>query len=467
MNHSKYKLNNIHFVGIGGSGMSGIAEVLNNLGYKVSGSDNVSSSNTQRLEKLGINIFYEHKLSNLEEVEMVVKSSAISDDNPEIEEAKNRFIPVLARAEMLSSLMNNKRGIAIAGTHGKTTTTSLVASIMTNADLDPTFINGGIINSFNSNAQLGEGEYLIAEADESDQSFLLLQPSVSIITNIEPDHLINYENSFENLKNAFLKFIKNLPFNGISIVCGDDEVIQELKKHFQRNHISYGFESFNDYVISNYRSEGMKSYFRLTSINESLDLSLNMLGKHNVLNAAAAAILCIQEGISINIIKESLNNFMGIDRRMQVLGSKKIRNNNCIYIDDYGHHPTEIKKTIEAIRDSYTSHKLIMIFQPHRFTRTSDLYDEFVEVLQGVDQLLLLDIYSAGEDKIEGIDSENIKNSLLKEGFQKVTLFSDKNSILKDLDETIDSNTVFVFQGAGDISTISKTVAKEFYSGSH
>ena len=338
---------------------------------------------------------------------------------------------------------------------------------MTNADLDPTFINGGIINSFNSNAQLGEGEYLIAEADESDQSFLLLQPSVSIITNIEPDHLINYENSFENLKNAFLKFIKNLPFNGISIVCGDDEVIQELKKHFQRNHISYGFESFNDYVISNYRSEGMKSYFRLTSINESLDLSLNMLGKHNVLNAAAAAILCIQEGISINIIKESLNNFMGIDRRMQVLGSKKIRNNNCIYIDDYGHHPTEIKKTIEAIRDSYTSHKLIMIFQPHRFTRTSDLYDEFVEVLQGVDQLLLLDIYSAGEDKIEGIDSENIKNSLLKEGFQKVTLFSDKNNILKDLDETIDSNTVFVFQGAGDISTISKTVAKEFYSGSH
>ena len=467
MNHSKYKLNNIHFVGIGGSGMSGIAEVLNNLGYKVSGSDSVSSSNTQRLEKLGIKIFYEHKLSNLEEVEMVVKSTAIPDDNPEIEEAENRFIPVLARAEMLSSLMNNKRGIAIAGTHGKTTTTSLVASIMSNADLDPTFINGGIINSFNSNAQLGEGEYLIAEADESDQSFLMLQPSVSVITNIEPDHLINYEHSFENLKNAFLKFIKNLPFNGISIVCGDDEVIKGLKKHFQRNHISYGFEPFNDYVISNYKSEGMKSYFRLTSVNESVDLSLNMLGKHNVLNAAAAAILCIQEGISINVIKESLNNFMGIDRRMQVLGSKKIRNNNCIYIDDYGHHPTEIKKTIEAIRDSYASHKLIMIFQPHRFTRTSDLYDEFVEVLQGVDQLLLLDIYSAGEDKIEGIDSENIKNSLLKEGFQKVTLFSDKNNILKDLDKTIDTDTVFVFQGAGDISTISKAVAKEFYSGSY
>ena len=211
----------------------------------------------------------------------------------------------------------------------------------------------------------------------------------------------------------------------------------------------------------------MKSYFRLTSVNESVDLSLNMLGKHNVLNAAAAAILCIQEGISINVIKESLNNFMGIDRRMQVLGSKKIRNSNCIYIDDYGHHPTEIKKTIEAIRDSYASHKLIMIFQPHRFTRTSDLYDEFVEVLQGVDQLLLLDIYSAGEDEIEGIDSENIKNSLLKEGFQKVTLFSDKNNILKDLDKTIDSDTVFVFQGAGDISAISKAVAKEFYSGSH
>ena len=291
---------------------------------------------------------------------------------------------------------------------------------------------------------------------------MLLQPSVSIITNIEPDHLINYENSFENLKNAFLEFIKNLPFNGISIVCGDDEVIKELKKNFQRNHISYGFEPTNDYVISNYKSEGMKSFFKLTSPHESIDLSLNMLGKHNVLNAAAAAILCIQEGISLNVIKGSLKNFMGIDRRMQILGSKKIKTHHCTYIDDYGHHPTEIKKTIEAIRDSYPAHKVIMIFQPHRFTRTKDLYEEFVAVLKHVDQLMLLDIYSAGEKEIEDINSENIQKSLIKEGFRQVHLFSDKEKILKNLDADINSDTVFVFQGAGDISAISKQVAEDF-----
>ena len=280
MNPSKYSLNNIHFIGIGGSGMSGIAEVLNNLGYKISGSDKAKSSNTQRLEELGIQIAYEHSASNLDGIDMVVKSTAIADDNSEIIEAKRRLIPILARAEMLSSLMNNKRGIAIAGTHGKTTTTSLVASIMSNAGLDPTFINGGIINSFNSNAQLGKGDYLIAEADESDQSFLLLQPSVSVITNIEPDHLVNYDDSFLNLKNAFLQFIKNLPFNGFSIVCGDDEVIKDLKTNFQRPHISYGFEIDNDFVLSDYNSIGTQSYFKMTSDSGSVDLTLNMLGKH-------------------------------------------------------------------------------------------------------------------------------------------------------------------------------------------
>ena len=235
-----------------------------------------------------------------------------------------------------------------------------------------------------------------------------------------------------------------------------------LKKNFQRNHISYGFEPTNDYVISNYKSEGKKSFFKLTSPHESIDLSLNMLGKHNVLNAAAAAILCIQEGISLNVIKGSLNNFMGIDRRMQILGSKKIKTHHCTYIDDYGHHPTEIKKTIEAIRDSYPAHKVIMIFQPHRYTRTKDLYEEFVAVLKHVDQLMLLDIYSAGEKEIEDINSENIQKSLMKEGFKQVNLFSDKEKILKNLDADINSDTVFVFQGAGDISAISKQVAEDF-----
>ena len=461
MNPSKYKLNNIHFIGIGGSGMSGIAEVLHNLSYNVTGSDTTTSFNTDRLKNLGIRIDFDHKSSNLKDVDLVVKSTAIDEDNPEVKEAKKRLIPVLARAEMLSSLMNNKRGIAIAGTHGKTTTTSLVASIMSNADLDPTFINGGIINSFNSNAQLGKGEYLIAEADESDKSFLLLQPSVSVITNIEPDHLINYDYSFNNLKGAFLEFIKKLPFNGVSIVCGDDPVIKELKQNFQRPHISYGFTSSNDYLLSDFRSNGKQSFFKLMSDSESIDFTLNMLGKHNVLNAAAAAILCLEEGISVEIIQDSLRKFEGIDRRMQILGERQVNNNHCVYIDDYGHHPTEIEKTIEAIRDSYSGYKIKMVFQPHRFTRTHDLFNEFVDVLGAVDQLLLLEIYSAGEKAIEDINSSNIKKSLLNAGFNNVELLLDNESVIEELGKNIDSDTVFIFQGAGNISSISNAIKKE------
>ena len=463
MNLSQYRLNKIHFIGIGGSGMSGIAEVLNNLGYVVSGSDTNSSENTARLEKMGIDISYDHKAKNLDSVEMVVKSTAIAEDNPELIEARRKFIPILARAEMLSSLMNNKRGVAIAGTHGKTTTTSLVASIMSDANLDPTFINGGIIKSINSNAQLGQGEYLIAEADESDKSFLLLQPSISIITNIEPDHLINYDNDFGNLKEAFLGFIKNLPFNGVSIVCGDDKVVNEIKNQFQRNHISYGFDLSNDFVICDYETDGLKSTFKIKWGSEVLELTLNMLGRHNVLNASAAAILCMQEGISTEIIRESLENFMGIDRRMQILGEKQSRKFRSLYIDDYGHHPTEIKNTIKAVRESYPDFRLKMIFQPHRFTRTNDLYKEFVEVLKEVDELTLLDIYSAGENEIEGISSSNIKKSLEEQGYLSAELLSDKELVIKKLHEDTDSNDVFIFQGAGDISSISQYVAKNFF----
>ena len=456
MNPSSFKLKNIHFIGIGGSGMSGIAEVLNNLGYLVSGSDNSNSPNTIRLENLGINIYYDHKSENLDGVEMVVRSTAILDDNPEILEAKRRLIPVLARAEMLSSLMNNKRGIAVAGTHGKTTTTSLIASIMSHAQLDPTFINGGIINSFNSNAQLGKGEYLIAVADESDKSFLLLQPSISVITNIEPDHLINYEDNFDNLKNAFLEFIKKLPFNGISIVCGDDPVISELKTSFQRSHISYGFDPKNDYVLSEYESDGRKSTFKITSNLNSINITLNMLGQHNALNAAAAIVLCLLENIPVTVIKESLEGFMGIDRRMQILGEQVNEKSSKVYIDDYGHHPTEIQKTIEAIKNSYPEHNLTMVFQPHRYTRTKDLFNEFIQVLKDVDNLILLDVYPAGEKPIKGIDSSIIKKSLEDSGFSNVELVENKDLVLKRIADSPDINTVFIFQGAGDISSISK-----------
>ena len=290
---------------------------------------------------------------------------------------------------------------------------------------------------------------------------MLLQPSVSVITNIEPDHLINYDHSFNNLKVAFLEFIKKLPFNGVSIVCGDDPVIKELKKNFQRPHISYGFNTSNDYVLSDFRSNGTQSFFKLMSDSESIDFTLNMLGKHNVLNAAAAAILCLQEGISIEIIQDSLLKFEGIDRRMQILGESQINNNHCVYIDDYGHHPTEIKKTIEAIRDSYSGYKINMVFQPHRFTRTHDLFDEFVDVLGAVDHLLLLEIYSAGEKSIEGINSSNIKKSLVNSGFNDVKLLVNNESVIKEIGQSINSDTVFIFQGAGNIASISNAIKNE------
>ena len=462
MNPSKFSLNNIHFVGIGGSGMSGIAEVLFNLGYTVTGSDKKESDVTNRLTDKGIEIAYDHSASNLKKVEMVVVSSAISERNPEIIEAKKRSIPILARAEMLSSLMNTKRGIAIAGTHGKTSTTSIVASIMTEAGLDPTFINGGIINSFNSNAQLGKGKYLIAEADESDQSFLLLQPSMSIITNIEPDHLVNYENSFENLKIAFLDFVKKLPFNGMAIVCGDDPIIRQLIPEFSRPYITYGFNEENDYVLSNYSSSDFQSSFNLRSQSESLDISFNMLGRHNALNAAAAAVLCIQEGVSTKVINNSLKNFMGINRRMQVLGELSINGSNCTLVDDYGHHPSEIKSTIDSIRESFPNKELNMVFQPHRYTRTNDLFHEFVDVLTKVDHLILLDIYSAGESPIKGIDSEELMKKISDQGFSKVKLLNSGNEIIRSLEDRVDNDSVLIMQGAGNISDVSSEIKKKY-----
>ena len=462
MNPSKFALNNIHFVGIGGSGMSGIAEVLFNLGYTVTGSDKKESDITNRLTDMGIEITYDHSALNLKRVEMVVVSSAISESNPEIKEAKKRSIPVLARAEMLSSLMNTKRGIAIAGTHGKTSTTSIIASIMTEAGLDPTFINGGIINSFNSNAQLGKGKYLIAEADESDQSFLLLQPSMSIITNIEPDHLVNYENSFENLKIAFLEFVKKLPFNGMAIVCGDDPIIRQLIPEFSRPYITYGFDEENDYVLSNYSSSDFQSSFNLRSESESLDLSFNMLGRHNALNAAAAAVLCIQEGISTKVISNSLKNFMGINRRMQVLGELLIDGSSCILVDDYGHHPSEIKSTIDSIRESFPNKELNMVFQPHRYTRTNDLFYEFVDVLTKVDNLILLDIYSAGESPIKGIDSEELMKKISDQGFSKVKLLNSGKEIIRSLEDHVDNESVLIMQGAGNISDVSSEIKKKY-----
>ena len=465
MNQSQNRLSSIFLIGIGGSGMSGIAEVLHNLGYKISGSDISRTDAIKRLELMGIKVFLGHKASNLNDAEMVVVSSAIDMENPEIVEANLKGLPVLARAEMLSSLMNMKRGIAIAGTHGKTTTTSLVASILQEARLDPTFINGGIINSFATNAKLGKGEYLVAEADESDQSFLMLQPTIAIITNIEEDHLVNYDNDFENLKNAFISFVKKLPFDGLLIACGDDPEIVNLLPSFSRTKVTYGFNKGNDYVLRAYKSEGFKSSFLLSFGNDEVCVRLNMLGRHNALNAAAAFVLALEEGVAISDINTALENFMGISRRMQVIGNLNFDEYSSTLVDDYGHHPSEIRNTIEAIREGHPDKKITMVFQPHRYTRTDDLFDEFLEVLQSVDQLILLDVYSAGEEVIPGRESSDILLKLKEINNLPVNLMRDKQEIIKEIIKSSCSQEgILLMQGAGDISLLSQEIYEQLSS---
>ena len=459
MNPSKKTPNKIFFIGIGGSGMSGLAEVLFNLGYEVSGSDIKESEVTERLEVLGINLSIGHKVTNLDDVDMVIKSTAIEGTNVELTHARKLGLPILERAELLSSLMNMKRGVAIAGTHGKTTTTSILASIMTEAMLDPTFINGGIINSFASNAKLGTGDYMLAEADESDKSFLMLQPSLEIITNIDADHLVNYKNNMNNLEEAFIKFVKKLPFNGLLVACGDDPIIKKLVGSFSRKTILYGFEDHNDYIISNYKTESFTSEFTLSYDKDSVSrLKLNLPGKHNVLNATAASVLAIEEGVSLINIKSALEKFSGIRRRMEFLGNL----GDTVVIDDYGHHPTEIRNTILTLRESFPGSEITMVFQPHRFSRTKDLYEEFVEVLQLVEGLILLEIYSAGEKPIDGISSSALLESLKDKGLKNLLLANSTKQALELINSSFfKKKEVLLIQGAGSISDISKKLMLE------
>ena len=458
MNPSDKALNKIFFIGIGGSGMSGLAEVLFNLGYEISGSDINESVITKRLQAIGIDLSIGHKVNNVDDQDMIIKSTAIEERNVELIQARKLGLPILERAELLSSLMNMKRGVAIAGTHGKTTTTSILASIMSEAMLDPTFINGGIINSFASNAKLGTGDYLLAEADESDKSFLMLQPSLEIITNIDTDHLVNYENDFNNLKQAFIQFVKKLPFDGLLVACGDDPVVKELTGSFARKTILYGFNDNNDYVVDNYKAKFFTSEFTLTN-NEgvSSNFKLNLPGKHNVLNATAATVLAVEEGISLINIESSLEKFSGINRRMQFLGKLKEK----IVIDDYGHHPTEIENTIITLKESFPEKKITMVFQPHRFTRTKDLYWEFVKVIQLIDHLILLEIYPAGENPLPDISSSCLLKDIKFKGLSKSELVSSNQEALELINTYVEEEGILLIQGAGNISELSDLLNSE------
>lgn len=455
------RIEQIHFVGIGGAGMCGIAEVLLNQGYRISGSDIQASHSTRRLQKLGVEIFIGHAVENIQSASVVVVSTAIDPLNVELNAAKEAHLPIVPRAEMLAELMRYRHGIAVAGTHGKTTTTSLLASIFGEAGLGPTFVIGGLLNSANANAQLGNGRYLIAEADESDTSFLHLQPMVSLITNIDADHMASYDGDFDKLKATFVEFIHNLPFYGLAVVCIDDENVQSLLGDFHRPLITYGFSEVADYRISEYRCVGLKAHFLLHYKEAAgpVHVTLNTPGVHNALNATAAFAVAFDEGIEQSVILKALDNFKGVGRRFEVTGNIAIENGSVTLVDDYGHHPTEVSATIAAARESWPDKRLVMIYQPHRYSRTHDLYEDFVRVLSTVDVLLLLDVYAAGEDAISGADSRSLSRSVRQRGKIEPVYIEDREELLELLGTQLLPDDILITQGAGDVGKLSLTIA--------
>ena len=446
------RIRRIHFVGIGGAGMCGIAEVLLNLGYEVSGSDLKASAVTARLESFGAQIFIGHRAENVEEADVLVVSSAINTANPEVATALERRIPVVPRAEMLAELMRYRHGIAVAGTHGKTTTTSLLASVFAAGGLDPTFVIGGRLNAAGTNAQLGTSRYLIAEADESDASFLHLQPMVSVVTNIDMDHMSTYEGDFSKLKKTFVEFLHNLPFYGLAVVCVDDPVVREILPQIARPTVTYGFDEGADVRAINVRQEGMQTFFTvLRTGREPLDVSVNMPGNHNVLNALATIAIASDEGISDEAIVQGLSGFQGVGRRFQVYGELPVDGGNVMLVDDYGHHPREVAAVIKAVRGGWPERRLVMVYQPHRFSRTRDLYEDFVQVLADTNVLLLMEVYPAGEEPIPGADSKHLCHSIRQRG-QLDPIYIERGVDLAPLIKPLlRAGDILLCQGAGDI----------------
>ncbi len=456
------RIQRIHFVGIGGSGMSGIAEVLAGLSYQVSGSDIAENSSIDRLRGLGISVAIGHKPSHVEGADVLVVSSAINESNPEIKAARELRIPIVPRAEMLAELMRYRFSVAVAGTHGKTTTTSLIASLMAEAGLDPTFVIGGVLNNLGTNAQLGASEYLVVEADESDASFLHLLPMMSVITNVEPDHMEHYEGDVRAYKQAFVEFLHNLPFYGVALVCLDDPGVRELLPSISRQVVTYGFADEADYRLESLRFSGTQSQFTLhrKAMGDALALILPMPGVHNALNAAAAVAVCSELGVSDDALTRGLKSFEGVGRRFSVLGDITWQDGDALLVDDYGHHPTELKATILAAREAYPDRRLVMVFQPHRYSRTRDCYDEFVDVLSTVDALVLLDVYAAGEEEIVGADSRALARSIRQMGFVDPVLLSDNGQLPSRLIKFLTNDDVLVMQGAGNIGRLARMLSE-------
>ncbi|MEH6465293.1 MAG: UDP-N-acetylmuramate--L-alanine ligase [Shewanella psychromarinicola] len=455
------RIKRIHFVGIGGAGMGGIAEVLLNEGYQVSGSDIASNRVTERLASLGAKIIIGHQAQSVEQVDVVVVSTAINQQNPEIIAAKELRVPIVRRAEMLAELMRYRHGVAIAGTHGKTTTTSLIASVYGQAGRDPTFVIGGLLNSAGTNARLGTSRYLIAEADESDASFLHLQPMVSVITNIEADHMDTYGGDFEKLKNTFVDFLHNLPFYGVAVMCIDDEVIGEIMPRIGRKIVTYGFSEEADVQAINFAQNGYQSSFTVKRHGkENVDFVVNLPGEHNVLNALAAIAVASEDDIDDSAIVEALAKFEGIGRRFQHVGEFDTPNGSVMLVDDYGHHPSEVLATIKAARAGWPDKRLVMAYQPHRYSRTRDLYEDFVDVLSQVDCLLLLDVYAAGEAPIPGADGRSLCRSIRLRGQLDPIFIASPDQLAAVLSDVLQHGDLFLTQGAGNIGSLSKELAQ-------
>ncbi len=456
------RIKTIHFVGIGGAGMCGIAEVLLNQGYAITGSDIKASSVTQRLTGLGAQVFIGHRAENVERADVVVYSSAVNPANPELSAAREAGRPIIPRAEMLAELMRYRHGIAIAGTHGKTTTTSLVASIFAEAGLDPTFVIGGLLNSAGANARLGESRYLVAEADESDASFLHLQPMVTVVTNIDADHMSTYEGDFNKLKKYFVEFLHNLPFYGLAVLCLDDPVVAEVLPQVARPTLTYGFSPEADYRIFNLKQDKQFTEFEIArpEREESLKVHLSIPGRHNALNAAAAVAIATDEGISDAAICAGLQKFQGVGRRFEIQGHFPVRGGTAMLLDDYGHHPREVAATIAALRDGWPDARIVMIYQPHRYTRTKDLYEDFVMVLSDVDALLMLEVYPAGEEAIPGADSRSLCRSIRSRGRVDPVYVQDEDDIRKVLTEILRDGDIVITQGAGSVGALAKQLSE-------
>ena len=456
------RINTVHFIGIGGAGMCGIAEVLQNQGYVITGSDIAESANTRRLKDLGATVFIGHAESNIEFADVVVYSSAVTMKNPEMRAAAAAKLPLLARAEMLAELMRYRHSIAIAGTHGKTTTTSLLASVLAASGADPTFIIGGLLNSAGTNARLGESRYLVAEADESDASFMHLQPMVAVVTNIEADHMGTYGGDFEKVKETFINFLHNLPFYGLAVLCIDDPSVREIMPLVSRPKLTYGFSEDADFRIENLSQRGGETRFEVyhRETSNRLPITLNMPGRHNALNATAALAVAVDEGLELAAIKQGIENFSGVGRRFDVQGVFPLGDGEIMLVDDYGHHPTEVAATILALREGWPDKRLVMLFQPHRYSRTSDLYDDFVDVLCEVDVLLLLEVYAAGEKKIAGADSRSLGRSIRLRGKVDPIFVQDEADVLEILEGIVADGDIVVTQGAGSVGALAKQLSE-------